>query len=378
MTKTRMVGLISAAMIMAVSATSAAAQQAPQAPSDNSWVAGVDVAPGSWVKTTSLTRPFGAIRSASGDKSLGVEEKKDPWASAFLGYKPFGAFGGEVRGQKFGASGEAIGAVPYADGKLVLWGVDGTPKITSTAPVLLGPMGYTLKSSAKVSRVDLLGNYSWWLPRGWVSGFGGVSVLRVKSIEDVTRAQKVLLSTLNPDRSVSTIGIREDYNYLSVASSKSTLYGLGGGVEGEYCLIGGLVLDGRVAVTFFPWGKTKVNGQFSATKDIYLVAVAGGVNATPTSTLAHLNWAPTAMPYAEAVKGTVTALDVKFGLKWRFGVGRSSLDVGLGVARSSLSKLPVTPGYMIDNPFAVGYGKWGARTAKVAAWAPVLRIGMSF
>lgn len=356
----------------------AQAQQSPPK-TVNAWVVGGDYTPAGLVRGNGLQQPFGTIHSSGGDKVLTVDQQKDPWVNLFGGYKPLGHLGFEVRFQKLGTHGTAEGSVGQTEGTLDLWGKNDTPGIFSSAPVLNGPLVYTVGSSMNISSGEVLVNYSRGFPGGWVSGFGGLAVLRMESTEDVTRAQKFLLYTLNPNRSLSSQGIREDYNYSSIAASTAKLLGPTGGIEGELCIFRSLFVEGRVGVAMFPWGSTKLNGQFSATKDIYLVNVAGGVNATPIQTIDHKNWAPNALPYNESFKQSVTAIDAKVGIKWRVKVGRkASLNLGMAIARSSLNNMPITPGYVIKDPFAVGNGRFGPRTANMSVWAPMFTAAVWF
>ncbi len=367
-----------AMVLMVVMAIDAQAQVPPQPAPVNSWVVGADISPGGWVKGDWISSP-GTIRSATGDAPVTVDQQKDMWLNLFGGYKPLGKFGGEVRFSKFGMHGMADGSVAQTVGTLSIWGPDDTPKIVSSAPVLNGPVAYTLKSSVKISRVDLLGNYNKGFPRGWFSAFGGVPILRVESMEGIARSQSFLLYARLPNGTLDTKGNREDYSYSSLATTKGTLYGLAGGIESEYCLTSRFVLEGRFGVAVFPWGSANLDGQFSAAKDIYLVNVAGGVTAAPTQTIAKLNWAPNAAPYSEAVKQTVTAVDVKAGVKWRVGVGkRASLNLGAGISGSFLRNLPLAPAYIIKDPLAVGAGKFNSRTVNISTWAPVITIGVWF
>ena len=353
----------------------AQAQQTQPAPV-NSWVVGTDLAPASWVKADGMLQPFGNIRSASGDKPL-ADQEKDVLATVFVGYKPLNWFGGEVRFQKFGTHGQLDGSVGQTRGMLMVWGADATPKIISTAPVLNGLVAYNLKSSTKLSRIDILGNYSFALTRGWVSAFAGVPILKMESTEDVARSQGFLLYARLPNGTLDTKGVREDYIFSSMAASKATIFGIAGGVEGEYCLVSDLVLEGRIGLAVFPWGSTKLGGQFSATKDVYLVNVADGVSATPIQTLAHLNLAN--ILYVESAKETVTAVEAKLGFKWRVKVGeRASLNLGMAISRSSLSNVPIVAGYVVGDPYAVGNGKFSPRTANILMWAPTLTVGLWF
>lgn len=372
-----MVLVVSAVLVMVLTAGVAKAQQAPV--KVNNWVIGGDFAPAGLVKTDGLIQPIGSIHSSSGDKIVGDDAKANSFVQAFIGRKPVNGFGGEVRFYRFGSSNDLNSSVAQTDGQIKTWGPDATPKIVSSAPVLYGPVGYSQKSSAKVTRFDALLNYTVGLSEGTFSFFAGVPVLRVESSEDLARSQNFLLYTLNSDRSISAQAIREDYNYSSMATAKSTHFGLTGGIEGEYCLFSRLSIDGRLAVATFPWGSgTKADGLFKATKDIYLTASSGGVNGTPTQTLAHLNWAPTAMPYAETVKKTTTAIDMKVGLKLRVRVSNSVLNIGLSVARSSLSNAPTAPGYVISDPYAVGRGVFKPRTTNMSVWSPMLSVGIWF
>ena len=70
--------------------------------------------------------------------------------------------------------------------------------------------------------------------------------------------------------------------------------------------------------------------------------------------------------------------DVKVGLKWRVGMGSSALNLGLALARSSLSNVPTTAGYMIKDPYAVGHGQFSPRTTSMSVWAPMVTIGVWF
>ena len=86
-----------------------------------------------------------------------------------------------------------------------------------------------------------------------------------------------------------------------MAASKATIFGIAGGVEGEYCLMSDLSRSrGSNQAGSISVGSTKLGGQFSATKDVYLVNVADGVSATPIQTLAHLNLAN--ILYVEALR----------------------------------------------------------------------------
>ena len=345
----------------------------------NSWVVGADVAPASWVKSDGVLQPFGMTASMVGNHHPMVGEEKDAWATVFVGYKPLGWFGGEVRFQKFGAHSRRDGPVDQTEGTPIVWGVDPMPHIVSTAPILNGPVGYDMKSSAKFSRIDILGNYSKEFQRGWVLAFAGVPILKVEGTENVARTQSFLLYARLPNSQLDTKGNREDYTFTSTSTATATMFGVAGGVEGEYCIVSSLVAEGRIDLATFPWGSTKLGGQFLANKNVYLVNVAGGVNATPVSTLAHLNLAPGVPLYSEAVRQGVTAIDIRIGLKWRVKVGeRASLHLGMAISRSTLNSVAVTPGYLIKDPLAVGSGKFGSRVADMSVWAPTLTVGMWF
>ncbi len=369
-----------AILALVFTARVAQAQSQQPIPPVNSTVVGVDFAPGQWVHAKGLLMPVGSIHSSSGDKVVGGGTKNDPWIVAYVGHKPLKHFGGEVRFMNFGAHGDSSGTVTQTEGSISTWGVNATPKIVSSAPILNGSVDYTQKSSVKISRFDLLVNYTFELPAGWISVFGGVPILRVESSEELTRTQGFLLYTLNPDRSVSKDAIREDYIYSSTAGMKSTHIGLTGGIEGAHCLVGPLSIEGRIAFATFPWGSgANLSGQFKANKDVYLVAAAGGVAGTPTQTLAHLNLAPASMAYSEKAKGTITAVDLKAGLKWLINVGdHQSLYLGASISRSSLNNLPMSAGYAISDPYAVGSGSFKSRTTNVSVWAPMLTVSMWF
>lgn len=359
---------------LALMASIAQAQtQQSASPQFSSWVIGVDFAPAGLVHSKNVVQPIGTLNG----KPFGAEGKNDPWVVGYVAYRPLAKFGGEFNFSKFGTHGNSDGSIGQDEGRLPTWGVDATPKIVqslSSPPVLYGPVGYSQKASTKIWRADFLGNYTFDLPEGSATLFVGPSVLSMKSSEDLTRSQNFLLYTLYQDRTVSSVAIKEIYSYSSMSTSSSTLYGLLGGVGFDYCITSKLSVDGRAALGYYPWGSTKVDGQFKATKDISLVAASGGVNANPTQTIAHLNWAPTAMPYAETVKKTVTAIDMRAGLKWRIGVA----NIGLAISRSSLSNMTTTAGYVIANPYAVGYGKFSSRTASMSVWSPVLTVGFWF
>ena len=369
-------------VMMVLVAVSARAQTAGQTSSGNSgsWTVGADFVPASMVKLSGVGGNAGSVKTGQGEKSFNVPLTKDPFLGVHFGYKPNSGLGGEFRYSQFGGHGETNGSVAQTDGTLMLWGANDTPHIVSTAPILNGPVAYTLKSSVKVSRMDFLGNYNLALPKGWLSAFGGVARLSVEGTEEITRSQRFLLYARLPNGNLDTRGIREDYAYSSATSVKATLMGLTGGVEGEYCVFSHLVIHGRVALATFPWGKgnTKDGGKFTATKDIYLVDVASGLTATPVATLAHLNLPGASYEGSDKHTQTTTAFDGQVGLKWRTKFGKASLDIGGALTRLSLSNMLGAPDYMIHDGFAPWAGMFMPQPRNVKMMAPMLTIGVWF
>ena len=363
-------------VLVALMAGNVQAQTSQPPPVIHSWTIGADVAPGGMVKLKGIGQSVGSIRSGQGEKSLDIPQTNDPFVGVHFGLKPSKGMGFEVRYMGFGGHGDSAGSVAQTDGTLMLWGANDTPHIVSTAPKLDGAVGYTLQSSVKFSRIDFLGNYNFTGPRGWLSAFGGVPILRIEATEGVTRSQGFLLYARLPNGTLDTRGIREDYAYSSSATSKARLFGLTGGVEGEYCLVSSLIVHGRVALAIFPWGSAEMAGRFTADKDIYLVNVSGGLTAAPTQTLAHLKL-PGAN-YEASVKQTVKAFDGTIGLKWRIKGKSASLDIGGAITGLSLSNLPTGPSYAISDGFAPGNGKFAPRAGRISMMAPMMTIGVWF
>ncbi len=363
----KIIGIV--VVLVAFMAGIAQAQQSPKPV--NSWVFGVDFAPGGWVHSDGL-QPFG---SAAGDK-LVADQKKDPLVTGFIGYKPLGNFGGEFRTTRFGTSGQLAGSADT----VMVWGVDVNPLIVSSAPYARSQRGYSTSTSSSFQRMDFVVNRNWGFDGGWASVFGGLAVASVSSSEEISQEQKFLLYAKLPNGQIDPRGNREDYSWKSATSSNYRGVGPMFGVEGEYCIIGGVVIEGRVAMAILPWGSAKIAGQFGSTKNVYLVNVAGGVNATPIQTLAsYPNWAADARPYNETVRQRVTALDTKVGIKWQTKVGKkASLNLGMAISRSAINNVSFTPTYVIKDPYAVGSGKYNSRTMKMSMWAPVITIGVWF
>jgi len=364
-------------VLMVVMAIDVQAQVSPQPAPVNSWIVGANISPGGWVKGDWVSSP-GTIRSATGAVPVTVDQQKDMWLNLFGGFKPLGKFGGEVRFQSFGVTGEAAGSIAQTEGELILFGQNDTPKIVSSAPVLNGPVAFNVRSSVKISRVDLLANRSWRFSRGWLSAFAGMPILRLENLEEISRAQSFLLYARLPNGNLDTKGYREDYSFFSAATAKGTMFGLTGGVEGERCIIERLVLEGRVGVGVLPWGDADLYGQFATVKGIYLVNVSGGLEAAPVQTIAHLDWTPDVRPFLGKSQSTITTVDWKAAVKWRLVGKQASLHLGAGLSGSFLRNLPLPSAYVIRDPLALGAGRFSSRTMNVSIWAPMLTIDVWF
>jgi hypothetical protein len=353
-------------VLITVSTADIAIAQTAKSNKTGSWIVGADLG-----FKSDLTTP--SIGTADGKRISTAWEVHRPW-SLYGGYKPVGGFGGEVRFKKFRAEGAATGSVTRP---LVIWSVDATPGVFSTIPPTRGPQNFMEVSSVKFSQFDLLVNRTWGLSGGAVSAFAGLSAVNVDSKEDISITQKFLLTARLISGALDPIATGETFAASSSATNKYRGIGPTIGAEGEYCLIGGLIIEGRGAFTLLPWGSNDSTALFTYTKDVNLVNTADGINGPVRQTVARLNLAPNQSQFTDSSRETGTVVDLKGVLKWRFHLSGIALDLGGGVVWTSFDG-PSEPRFVIPGPFAAGQGMWEPRSKRFTLLSPVFITNVWF
>ena len=247
----------------------------------------------------------------------------------FAAFKPVGHFGGEVRGMKLSASGNAAGS---SNGGLAIFGSEINRNIVSSTPFVTGSQDYTFSQKVDLTKVDLLGNYTWGFTGGAATIFGGVTFVKGSGNFAGQIRQKFLLPAKLPNGSIDPVADGETYTATGSASADLSRMGVVVGTDFEKCIFGDtggrLIVQGRLSASFFIKGSDDLTAPaFTDSKEIYLLRYADGINGTPTQRLTTLNLAPNQKAITASMSGKGSEIDGRVEIAYR----RPPFEVGGGV-----------------------------------------------
>ena len=234
--------------------------------------------------------------------------------------------------------------------------------------------------SDKSAIADFLVNRTVGFDDGSISLFGGLKVVHAEATNARSLTQQFIFTSKLANGNLDPRGILETYTFASSSQTKWTGYGPVVGVEGEVCLLGSLILEGRGAVGYLPLGRAKSVAEFAGTKEGVLIEVAGGFNANPIQQLFWYDLAPDperAM-YMTSQKSKTTTLEGRGVIKWRFRGQSASVDIGVGLSALRLNGLPDAARYSVPQGRAPGQGAWARATRRSIVKSPVLTVSIWF